>query len=86
MSDVLSEHRREAAEASGGTSPGTIKELIVRIIAENQLRGNFLDFGAGKGELVRGSCPSRASKKSAAPTSWNAPKTSPTRSAGTTRT
>jgi 2-polyprenyl-3-methyl-5-hydroxy-6-metoxy-1,4-benzoquinol methylase len=53
MSITLQERRLHAAQASGGTSTGVIKSLILRLIRQKNLRGSFLDFGAGVGELVR---------------------------------
>jgi 2-polyprenyl-3-methyl-5-hydroxy-6-metoxy-1,4-benzoquinol methylase len=53
MSHSVQKHRRHAAEASGGTSGQEIKSLVLSLIRQEGLKGRFLDFGAGKGELVR---------------------------------
>lgn len=53
MSETLAEQRMRAAEASGGTSPQTIKQLVLRLVRQHGLKGRFLDFGAGRGELLR---------------------------------
>jgi len=44
--------RRESAEKSGGTSPGEIKEFVLKLIEPLGKFQNILDFGAGKGELI----------------------------------
>jgi 2-polyprenyl-3-methyl-5-hydroxy-6-metoxy-1,4-benzoquinol methylase len=49
----LDQRRREAAEASGGTSRSEIGDLVLRLVREELLTGSVLDFGAGKGELIR---------------------------------
>lgn len=50
---ALYEHRVKAAEASAGTSTGEIKRMVLNLIGRHKLTGNFLDFGAGQGELAR---------------------------------
>ncbi len=49
----LEEQRLQAAEASGGTSSDVIYNRILQIIAELDLRGSALDYGAGIGNLTR---------------------------------
>ena len=49
---ALDRWRREAAEASGGTSCSEIKDLVLQLVREEGLRGSLLDFGAGRGELI----------------------------------
>lgn len=49
----LSAQRNLASQLSGGTSSDVIKNLVVRLIESKKLRGSLLDFGAGKGELLR---------------------------------
>jgi len=51
-SDTLAEFRRLAAERSGGTSTGSIKRMVMRIVEAERIRGWVLDFGAGTGELI----------------------------------
>lgn len=53
MLTALAQHRIRAAEASGGTSNAVIKSFVLDLIRRHGLRGNYLDFGAGKGELSR---------------------------------
>lgn len=53
MNAALVDYRRHAAEASNLTSYPVIKATILRLVRENGLTGRFLDFGAGRGELVR---------------------------------
>ena len=48
----LSESRRRASELSGGTSSEPIKQLVMRCLAQEGVRGSLLDFGAGRGELL----------------------------------
>jgi len=48
----LAETRRRASELSGGTSSGSIKDLIVGILRKEHASGTLLDYGAGKGELL----------------------------------
>ena len=48
----LAEFRMLAARCSGGTSTSSIKDMVVRIIAEHRIKGRVLDFGAGTGELI----------------------------------
>jgi 2-polyprenyl-3-methyl-5-hydroxy-6-metoxy-1,4-benzoquinol methylase len=50
--DALVEFRKLAAESSGGTSNGTIKRMVMRIVEAERIRGRVLDFGAGTGELI----------------------------------
>jgi 2-polyprenyl-3-methyl-5-hydroxy-6-metoxy-1,4-benzoquinol methylase len=52
VQDELAEFRRLAAQRSGGTSTGSIKGMVVRIVEENGIKGRVLDFGAGTGELI----------------------------------
>jgi 2-polyprenyl-3-methyl-5-hydroxy-6-metoxy-1,4-benzoquinol methylase len=52
----LAEHRQRASELSGGTSSDVIKELVLRLLTEHQIKGSLLDFGAGKGELLHLLC------------------------------
>jgi 2-polyprenyl-3-methyl-5-hydroxy-6-metoxy-1,4-benzoquinol methylase len=49
----LIEFRIRAAALSGGTSRNDIKDLVVKIIRENNIEGEVLDFGAGTGELLK---------------------------------
>jgi 2-polyprenyl-3-methyl-5-hydroxy-6-metoxy-1,4-benzoquinol methylase len=49
----LESARRQAAEASGGTSSDVIYAAILRVLAENAANGKALDFGAGTGSLTR---------------------------------
>jgi 2-polyprenyl-3-methyl-5-hydroxy-6-metoxy-1,4-benzoquinol methylase len=53
MSDALLERRLLAAEASCGTSGLEIKNLVLKLVNREGLRGSFLDFGAGRGELIQ---------------------------------
>jgi 2-polyprenyl-3-methyl-5-hydroxy-6-metoxy-1,4-benzoquinol methylase len=53
MDQALADHRREAAKASNLTSYPVIKETILRLVRTHKLTGRFLDFGAGRGDLVR---------------------------------
>jgi 2-polyprenyl-3-methyl-5-hydroxy-6-metoxy-1,4-benzoquinol methylase len=48
----LAETRRIASELSGGTSSGSIKDMIVGILRNKHANGTLLDYGAGKGELL----------------------------------
>lgn len=41
-----------AAEASGGTSPDLVKDLVTACLREQNATGSLLDFGAGLGELL----------------------------------
>lgn len=49
----LAERRMEAAQRSGGTSADSIKRLVLRLLAGHPRTSSILDFGAGRGELVR---------------------------------
>jgi 2-polyprenyl-3-methyl-5-hydroxy-6-metoxy-1,4-benzoquinol methylase len=49
----LLEFRKAAAQASGGTSGEPVKALVLRLIEAQRLGGSVLDFGAGRGELLR---------------------------------
>jgi 2-polyprenyl-3-methyl-5-hydroxy-6-metoxy-1,4-benzoquinol methylase len=44
--------RRDAAEASGGESSSVIYGCFEKILRDLELKGNLLDFGAGKGILT----------------------------------
>jgi 2-polyprenyl-3-methyl-5-hydroxy-6-metoxy-1,4-benzoquinol methylase len=44
--------RRHASSLSGGTSPDTIKALVLKCLEPERARGSLLDFGAGRGELL----------------------------------
>ena len=48
----LLERRRVAAERSGGISSDAIYNAIHRVIAERDLKGKVLDYGAGVGQLA----------------------------------
>jgi len=48
----LSTSRRNAAEASGGKSDPVIHSLFEKILLDLELKGDLLDFGAGKGVLT----------------------------------
>src|SRR5271163_4922552 len=52
-SAAILKHRVEAAELSGGTSGNAIYSLIERVIAERDLTGSVLDYGAGVGHFTR---------------------------------
>jgi 2-polyprenyl-3-methyl-5-hydroxy-6-metoxy-1,4-benzoquinol methylase len=47
------QNRRRAAELSGGISSDPIYSAIQRVIADRDLRGKILDYGAGVGQFVR---------------------------------
>jgi 2-polyprenyl-3-methyl-5-hydroxy-6-metoxy-1,4-benzoquinol methylase len=49
----LADFRMAAALRSGGTSRQDIRQLVVRMIAETDVTGELLDFGAGTGELLK---------------------------------
>jgi 2-polyprenyl-3-methyl-5-hydroxy-6-metoxy-1,4-benzoquinol methylase len=49
----LSTSRRNAAEASGGTSDPVIHSLFKKLLLDLELKGDLLDFGAGKGVLTQ---------------------------------
>ena len=48
----LARARSHASQRSGGTSPDTIKALVLRCLEHEGARGSLLDFGAGRGELL----------------------------------
>ena len=48
----LERARRHASHLSGGTSPDTIKALVLRCLERERAQGSLLDFGAGRGELL----------------------------------
>ena len=47
------EHRRTAAEASGGISSDAIYACIERLILKENLIGKIFDYGAGMGHMTR---------------------------------
>lgn len=49
----LLEFRQAAAQASGGTSGEPVRSLVLRLLESESLSGDLLDFGAGRGELLR---------------------------------
>ncbi len=49
----LADARWKAAECSGGTSGEPIKRMVLRCLDQAGAEGPLLDFGAGKGELLR---------------------------------
>ena len=49
----LREARQRAAARSGGTSSHAIRALVLRLLREERAAGRLLDFGAGRGELLR---------------------------------
>lgn len=49
----LTEFRKQASELSGGTSADAVKNLVIRCLVEAGSQGDLLDFGAGRGELLR---------------------------------
>lgn len=49
----LHEFRRAAAQASGGTSGEPVKSLLLRLLQSESSGGDLLDFGAGRGDLLR---------------------------------
>lgn len=51
-SDLLHQHRRDAAQASGGISAESDYEAIFGIIAAQGIHGRTLDFGAGVGNVA----------------------------------
>jgi 2-polyprenyl-3-methyl-5-hydroxy-6-metoxy-1,4-benzoquinol methylase len=53
MTKDLAQFRILAANLSGGTSNYDIKELVMEIIQAHKIKGRVLDFGAGKGELIK---------------------------------
>jgi 2-polyprenyl-3-methyl-5-hydroxy-6-metoxy-1,4-benzoquinol methylase len=52
MENSLIEARFKAAAASGGASDDAIYALILRLIKAHNLRGDLLDYGAGRGLLT----------------------------------
>src|SRR5579863_5260366 len=50
---TIREHRAKAAALSGGTSTNAVYDLIERVLAQKQLAGKILDYGAGVGQLTR---------------------------------
>jgi len=42
-----------AANLSGGTSNSEIKRMVTEIVTAHGIKGRLLDFGAGKGELIK---------------------------------
>jgi 2-polyprenyl-3-methyl-5-hydroxy-6-metoxy-1,4-benzoquinol methylase len=53
MSQDLTRFRILAANLSGGTSNSEIKNMVMEMIKAHGIRGRVLDFGAGKGELIK---------------------------------
>jgi 2-polyprenyl-3-methyl-5-hydroxy-6-metoxy-1,4-benzoquinol methylase len=53
MNTDLHDFRVRAAKCSGGTSRSEIKEMVLRIVESYAVNGKILDFGAGKGELIK---------------------------------
>ena len=53
MTPGLAEARRIASEKSGGTSSDIIKQLVLRLLEEEQASGSLLDYGAGRAELLQ---------------------------------
>jgi hypothetical protein len=49
----LANARRRAAELSGGTSPDIVKNLVISCLTTARASGSLLDYGAGRGELLR---------------------------------
>lgn len=52
-SDSLYQQRITAAQASKGISAEPIYDLVQSLCAQHTMEGNFLDFGAGTGSLLR---------------------------------
>jgi 2-polyprenyl-3-methyl-5-hydroxy-6-metoxy-1,4-benzoquinol methylase len=52
----LAQFRTLAANLSGGTSNDEIKQMVIEIINAHGIKGRILDFGAGKGELIKLLC------------------------------
>ena len=52
-SQEMETYRQKAAELSLGTSSNVIYGKIEKLIADRNLRGKVLDYGAGMGELTR---------------------------------
>src|SRR5262249_38402402 len=53
MAKDLAQFRILAANLSGGTSNSEIKQMVMEIITAQGIKGRVLDFGAGKGELIK---------------------------------
>lgn len=53
MNESLNNYRLYAAKSSGGTSPPTVRYLVLKMIHEYNLRGSVLDYGSGKEELLQ---------------------------------
>jgi 2-polyprenyl-3-methyl-5-hydroxy-6-metoxy-1,4-benzoquinol methylase len=53
MTKDLAQFRILAANCSGGTSNSEIKKMVTDIIAAHGIKGRVLDFGAGRGELIK---------------------------------
>src|SRR5258708_36135166 len=53
MTKDLAQFRILAANLSGGTSNSEIKNMVMDIIMSHGIKGRVLDFGAGKGELIK---------------------------------
>jgi len=49
----LAQFRILAANLSGGTSNSEIKKMVMDIITAHGIKGRVLDFGAGRGELIK---------------------------------
>jgi 2-polyprenyl-3-methyl-5-hydroxy-6-metoxy-1,4-benzoquinol methylase len=53
MTKDLAQFRILAADLSGGTSNSEIKNMVMGIVKAHEIKGRVLDFGAGKGELIK---------------------------------
>jgi 2-polyprenyl-3-methyl-5-hydroxy-6-metoxy-1,4-benzoquinol methylase len=53
MAKDLAQSRILAANLSGGTSNSEIKRMVTQIVTAHGIKGRVLDFGAGKGELIK---------------------------------
>ena len=53
MKQSIEEFRRASVEAAGGTSDDVIKAMVLGTLEKHGLTGKLLDFGAGKGELLK---------------------------------
>lgn len=51
--DWVLQHRSDAAERSGGISSEAIYQCVERVVAEKNLTGRVLDYGAGVGNFTR---------------------------------
>jgi len=49
----LMEWRKRASELSGGRSSSVIRRFVIQILRVSGQRGSLIDFGAGRGELLR---------------------------------